>query len=256
MKSFLQGRETNDRLKRDQMHVQEVSGAIPSQEHEDLMNVLMMLWIRYFGPPQQIVLDQQQSLMSHEAGTEFERLGITRSPRGTTAGPAGEQHTGTGLVERHVGLQKLVMMKVRAELNRQGINVENDWLAAEAAMAANQTMSYRGVTPAMSVFGILPRDFYEEDAIGIMASAGALQTDLTVYEKALRIRQTSLAAVQHIKKVRTGSLEPTAHDHISYRLISWWRALQRWSSTVRCRTMWDGEDLLCFCDGTPKRARR
>ena len=75
-----------------------VSGAIPSQEHEDLMNVLMMLWIRYFGPPQQIVLDQQQSLMSHEAGTEFERLGITRSPRGTTAGPAGEQHTGTGLV--------------------------------------------------------------------------------------------------------------------------------------------------------------
>ena len=87
-----------------------VSGAIPSQEHEDLMNVLMMLW--YFGPPQQIVLDQQQSLTSHEAGTEFERLGVTRSPRGTTAG---EQHTGTGLVERHAGLQKLVMMKVRAE---------------------------------------------------------------------------------------------------------------------------------------------
>ena len=49
----------------------------------------------------------------------------------------------------------------------------------------------------MSVFGILPRDFYEEDATGIMALAGALQTDLTVYEKALRIRQTSLAAVQH-----------------------------------------------------------
>ena len=36
--------------------------------------------------------------------------------------------------------------------------MENDWLAAEAAMAANQTMSYRGVTPAMSVFGILPRE--------------------------------------------------------------------------------------------------
>lgn len=116
--------------------------------------------------------------------------------KGTTAGQGAEQHTGTGLVERHVGLQKLTMQKIKAELNRQGSNVENDWLAAESAMAANQTMSYGGVTPAMAVFGILPRGFYEEDSTRLMATTGALQTDLSVYEKALRMRQISLSAVQ------------------------------------------------------------
>ena len=39
------------------------------------------------------------------------------------------------------------------------------------------------VTPAMSVFGILPRGFYDDESVGIMASAGALQTDLTVFER-------------------------------------------------------------------------
>ena len=58
--------------------------------------------------------------MSHESGAEFERLNINRCPRGTTAGPGAEQHTGAGIVERHVQLVKLTMYKLRAELKRQG----------------------------------------------------------------------------------------------------------------------------------------
>ena len=134
------------------------------------------------------------SLIPHETGAESERLGITRCPRGTTSGDAGKKHTGTGLVERHVQLTKLTMLKLHAELARQGLVPEWKEIALEAAMAHNITLNYGGVTPSMSVFGVLPCGFYEEDTTGVLATAGALQTDLSVFARAMRIRQTALAS--------------------------------------------------------------
>lgn len=167
-----------------------------SRELQELQQKLLEHWMRFFGPPASLVMDQESSLMSHEAAAEFERLNIERKPKGTTAGHAGHQHTGTGLVERHVGLMKLTMLKLKAELDRQGVSYEVSELAMESAMAHNSTLNYNGVTPAMAVFGVLPRGFYDDESNGILASAGALQTDLTTFEKALRIRQMSLSAVQ------------------------------------------------------------
>ena len=81
-----------------------------------------------------LTTDQESSLMSPAAGVEFERLGITRNPKGTTSGEAGKQHTGTGVVERHVGLIKLTMQKMKAECDRQCLVIEDSDIAAEAGM--------------------------------------------------------------------------------------------------------------------------
>ena len=166
-----------------------------SREWNVLARAFLQHWIRYFGPPRQLVSDQESSLMGHEAGAEFERFGITRVPKGTTSGDAGRQHTGTGLIERHVGLMSITMQKLEAELDRANISIELGDLAAEAAMAQNCSLNYGGVTPCMGVFGVLPRPFYEDDSSGITATAGALQTDLTAFEKALRIRHLALSCV-------------------------------------------------------------
>ena len=48
----------------------------------------------------------------------------------------------------------------------------------------------------MAVFGVIPRPFYQDDCSGVTAIAGALQTDVTPFEKALRIRQLALSTVQ------------------------------------------------------------
>ena len=80
--------------------------------------------------------------MSHDMAAEFERLNIERKPKGTTAGAAGAQHTSTGLVERHTGLMKLTMLKLKAELDRQGIVAETSEIAMESAMAHNCTLNY------------------------------------------------------------------------------------------------------------------
>ena len=156
----------------------------------------MECWFAVFGPPVQLISDQEQSMVSHEAGRELERFQIERVPKGSTSGQAGKQNTGTGLVERHIGLLELTMKKVAAELDRQGIAIQPHELSRECAMSHNMSLNYGGATPSMAVFGVLPRPFYQEDGNGIMALAGALQTDITPFERALRIRQTALSMVQ------------------------------------------------------------
>jgi hypothetical protein len=49
------------------------------------------------------------------------------------------------------------MLKLKAELDRQGIICEAADNAMASAMAHNFTLNYGGVTPATAVFEILPR---------------------------------------------------------------------------------------------------
>ena len=88
--------------------------------------------------------DQEGPLSSDHAGAELERLSIIRRLKGSD--PEG-RHTGTGLVERHIGLTKLAMLKVRAECDIQGLIVEPGGIAYEAAMAQNLVLEYGGTTP-------------------------------------------------------------------------------------------------------------
>jgi hypothetical protein len=110
---------------------------IEGQESEQLLQCLLRNWVFVFGPPGKVVMDQQMSLMGHTTGAEFERLGMERVPKGTTAGQGAQQHTGTGLAERHVQLIKLTMFKLRAELGRQGVQHDPQDLCRESAMAHN-----------------------------------------------------------------------------------------------------------------------
>ena len=112
----------------------------------------MECWFAVFGPPVQLISDQEQSMVSHEAGRELERFQIERVPKGSTSGQAGKQNTGTGLVERHIGLLELTMKKVAAELDRQGIAIQPHELSRECAMSHNMSLNYGGATPSMAVF--------------------------------------------------------------------------------------------------------
>lgn len=173
-----------------------VSYAIGSREGPDLLQGLLQNWIRYFGPMRVFTSDQESSLMAPHAAAELERLGITRNPKGATSGEAGKQHTGTGLIERHVALVKLTMLKMKAECDRQGLVIEDNDIAMEASMSHNLCLTYGGYTPCMAVFGVLPRSLYEFEAETVTAIQGALDKDLSVFGTAMRLRQIALVAVQ------------------------------------------------------------
>ena len=161
---------------------------------KDILSALMNSWIRYFGPMRVLVTDQESSLMTVAAGEELQRLGIERRPAGTTSGRQGQKHTTTGLVEKHIDLIKLTMVKIQAEASRWGIEVQGEELAAEASMAQNTTMSVGGYSPVTMLFGILPRGFMdpEEQLHGDIEEGAAEST----FERSLRLRQIALQASQ------------------------------------------------------------
>ena len=175
---------------------------ISGKDLKSLQHALLHDWMRWFGP-RTIVSDQESALMSAEAAVEFERFSVIRRPAGITRGHLGSQKTATGLVEKHVDLTKLTMRKMRSECERQGMEVNLDDLAAEAAMAQNLTINVGGYTPHMAVTGTLPDPFFDIDSAGIMAVAGAAQDNLSVFERALRLRQLAMtAATQSIMESR------------------------------------------------------
>ena len=138
-----------------------VATSCPGRYLKDLLGTLMKCWIRYFGPMKVFVTDQESALMTIKAGEEFQRVGMERRPAGTTTKKQGQMHTTTGLVERHIDLVKMSMLKIQAESGRYGIGFEMEELAAEAAMSMSQnlTMSVGGYTPSILLFGVLPRGF-------------------------------------------------------------------------------------------------
>ena len=191
-----------------------VAGQLKSRELSSFLDAVMQLWFRHFGPCRRIVCDQEGSLMSQEAAPEFDRLGIERVPMGTTSGAAGKKHTGTGMVERHIGLLKMTMSKCSTEAARFSITPELEELAAEAAMAHNMTLNIGGYSPAMMVFGILPRGYLDVEDVPL--SVASADTDQSVFERAVRLRQIALQAAQasilEDRIVRAGRTRPEKLD--------------------------------------------
>ena len=165
------------------------------RELQHIFSALMRGWMRYFGPMRTLVSDQETSVMSVEAGSECQRLGIRRQPAGTTTGAQGKQHSTTGLVEKHIDLTKLTMLKLKAEAERWGIEIEKEELAAEAAMAQNLTISYGGYSPTTMVFGVLPRGYLDPEG-EIYGDEGQVNPTESTFERSLRLRQIALQASQ------------------------------------------------------------
>ncbi|CAE7229802.1 RE1, partial [Symbiodinium sp. CCMP2456] len=167
---------------------------VPGRDLQSALQALLQGWFRYFGPMKKLVSDQESCLMSHEAAAELERLSIHREPAGTTRGGAHGQHTTTGVVEKHTDLGKICMLKLRAEAERQGLDISLADLAAEASFAQNATLNIGGYSPHMMVIGTLPMPFYDFEAPGIQAITGAGHANPSVYERALRLRQMAITA--------------------------------------------------------------
>ena len=100
---------------------------------------------------------------------------------------------GIGLVEKHIDLIKLTMAKLQAEAGRWELEIEGEELASEASMAANTTHCIGGYSPVTILFGILPRGFLDPEEA---SPSDGVEPDESAFERALRLRQVALQAVQ------------------------------------------------------------
>ena len=87
------------------------------------------------------------------------------------------------------------------------------------------------VAPSVAVLWVIPRPFYQDDSTGITAVTGALQPDVTPFEKALQIRQMSLSMVQRaVAEDRIARANRTRTQQLSLAW-TWFRESPEWTST-------------------------
>ena len=106
------------------------------------------------------MLDAGPLNSSLELGMMCDRFGIKRV---LAASALDGKHTLTSDAERHIGLLKVTMLKMHADIVEAGLPVDYDMIAAESSCAHNCLLTHHGVTPSLGFFGNIPRKLYEID---------------------------------------------------------------------------------------------
>ena len=110
-----------------------------------IARALYKLWIRVWGPSQNLLSDQEGGLLSNEATRMFDKLNINRLLVGTSGS------TTKGLVERHIAITKTAMLKLQKQCKDEGLEVSLSDICYEACMAQNQMLEYAGGTPQLAL---------------------------------------------------------------------------------------------------------
>ena len=136
----------------DELSRYKVADVLADRTAKELLTTIMRCWIRYFGPMQVMVLDQECGLVSELSSRTCDKMNIQRRYAGT------DDHTMTGLVERWIQLIRLCAMKLKRTCTMQGFEVSDVELVQEAAMVSNSMVSYGGQTASQVVLGFTPSD--------------------------------------------------------------------------------------------------
>ena len=159
-----------------------VTAQIADRKQETIMRWLLHHWIRYFGPMETLVFDQEGSVTSEAFSRFCDRFSVSRVFSGT------DDHTRTGLVERHIFLTRLCALKIFTQCQQEGLAVSKDEIAQEAGMCQNLMISYENATPAQGLLGYTPRDYYTPETTALDSYTGAIESSPDVGERAVRLR--------------------------------------------------------------------
>ncbi|CAK0840390.1 unnamed protein product, partial [Prorocentrum cordatum] len=166
----------------DELSRYKVADIVADRTPKELLTTLMRSWIRYFGPMQIMVLDQEGGLVSELSSRTCDKLNIKRRYAGT------DDHTMTGLVERWIQLVRLCAMKLKRTCTTQGFEVSDTDLVQEAAMVSNSMVSYGGQTATQVVLGFTPNDYYDLEATTLDSVQSADVSCPDPFEAAVRLR--------------------------------------------------------------------
>ena len=174
---------------------------------DTMIQSLLSVWVRYFGPPQRIVSDQGGNLAGIDFGMLCDRLNISRHLGGADASrPA--RHTITGLVEKHVDICKTHMLKMNAQALDEGLVLSPDELIAETCACSNCMLTFNGVVPVTGVFGIPPRDLFDME--NSTPDLGAVPDPADMAARACAVRMHAKAAMlQTLSEVRVARANNT-----------------------------------------------
>lgn len=150
-----------------------LTGLMINKTSPEYLRCLTSTWIRFFGPMETFISDQEGALTSDLVGTTLDRFTIKRELAGTD--PNSGSHTTTGLAESHIRMTKAIALKNKVDAKKDNLQIDDEVLIYEATMAQNLMLNYGGSTPANALLGFTPKDFYDTNANNNTAYKGVLE---------------------------------------------------------------------------------
>ena len=86
---------------------------LDNKQSGTILTAMLRCWVRFFGPMQYLVFDQEGAITADAFGLACDRWSIRRIFAGTDA------HTVTGLAESHIRLAKTIAMKLDADSQKK-----------------------------------------------------------------------------------------------------------------------------------------
>ena len=177
---------------------------LDDQSYDSYAWAAISSWIRFFGPPACITSDQGGALASDDFAAFCDKYNINRILAGSDpshGGTKGAKHTKTGLVEKHVDLTRLTMLKLHAYMQELGIEVlDKRILFYETCCSHNILLMVNGVAPIVGVLGNLPRDYHDLGNSSVANFEGST-TDIAEYSTKVRLL-AKVAALRSIVERR------------------------------------------------------
>eukprot|EP00971_Amphidinium_carterae_P181024 3590931-Amphidinium_carterae.1 len=115
---------------------------------QDMILGLHESWLRTFGPPKELRSDQEAGFRSDWAGVQLARWGINRILL--------PDRMHASVVERHHAVVRNTFLKVRAQLEQDGLPSSPHMVLSETIFAKNAMTLVGGYTPYSAVFGRTP----------------------------------------------------------------------------------------------------
>ena len=141
-------------------------GLLKSQQTPEILRCIHFNWIMIHGPPRFIVSDQEGALESDEARIYFDRLGTQRRPKAVGSKAV--------VVERHHEIIRNSIRRIRSQCKEEGLNIEPEYIVAEAFFAHNSMLNIGGFTPYIGLYGRHPMNLVDIDS----TSAAPWQDDV------------------------------------------------------------------------------
>jgi len=125
-----------------------VTSCIPDRSTETILTAITQCWFRLFGPPTEIVTDQEGAMTSESAmaWAEHWHCALRFVPKGSHA------HT----VERHHEILRDTLHKVEDQCKLEGLVVNKEHVLSEATFAKNAFVQVQGQSPYTAVLGRTP----------------------------------------------------------------------------------------------------
>ena len=195
---------------------------LENRSAENVISALIKGWFRFFGPPENILLDAEGAMKSFDFQEMSAQAGCTMR-----FVPA-DAHWQLGRAERHGAVAKEIANRL---IVQHGVQTPEDieMVVTMAGFAKNQLIRRAGVSPSQWVFGRSPR------VPGVLISEGSRVEDKQMLSNSKKLQQTELMRLDAMKtfleiemsnKLRTAMLRKSRPFRGGFEIgqrLAYWR---------------------------------